>query len=275
MLEMAKALQKMEMELAALGKDLAEQLEKGQAQAAHDRLLELAAKTRSETASSPEMEKLMSEISDALDPAGEYGAVQEQLKQALKQGKAGDSDGAAKSMEMAAAELKKLMDQFGDMQSLMASLETLQKAQMCIGNCMGWGQCNSTRPGFKPGGKPGAGVGTWADESSNWFYFPEVAEGWDNSQVQRPDMDARGHTDRGEGELPPGMVQTKVKGNFSPGGAMPSITLRGVSIKGESRIVYEEAVSTAQDEAQSALSQQKVPRAYQQAVRDYFDDFAQ
>ena len=53
---------------------------------------------------------------------------------------------------------------------------------------------------------------------------------------------------------------------------MPSIPLKGVSIKGESKVAYTEAVSAAQSAAQSALSQEQVPRAYQGAVKDYFDD---
>ena len=53
---------------------------------------------------------------------------------------------------------------------------------------------------------------------------------------------------------------------------MPSITLKGVSIKGQSRVDYIETVTQAQSEAQSALSQEQVPRAYQGAVKDYFDD---
>lgn len=53
---------------------------------------------------------------------------------------------------------------------------------------------------------------------------------------------------------------------------MPSITLKGVSIKGQSRVDYTEMTTTAQSEAQAALSQEQVPRAYQGAVRDYFDD---
>ena len=68
------------------------------------------------------------------------------------------------------------------------------------------------------------------------------------------------------------LTPTKVKGQFTPGGQMPSITLKGVSIKGQSNVKYEEAVTAAQTEAQSALSQEKVPRAYKGSVRDYFDD---
>ena len=53
---------------------------------------------------------------------------------------------------------------------------------------------------------------------------------------------------------------------------MPSITLKGVSIKGQSKVDYSQAIATAQSDAQSALGDEKVPRAYQGAVRDYFDD---
>jgi hypothetical protein len=53
---------------------------------------------------------------------------------------------------------------------------------------------------------------------------------------------------------------------------MPSITLRGVSIKGQSKVDFQEAATAAQSDAQAALSQEQVPRAYQGAVRDYFDD---
>ena len=48
--------------------------------------------------------------------------------------------------------------------------------------------------------------------------------------------------------------------------------LKGVSLKGESKVAYEEAAAAAQSDAQAALSQEKVPRAYQGAVKDYFDD---
>jgi len=97
-------------------------------------------------------------------------------------------------------------------------------------------------------------------------------EHWDNSGFERPDEDPRGLSDRGEGELNDALRPTKVKGQYKQGGPMPSITLKGVSIKGQSKVTYEESATAAQSDAQSALSQEKVPRAYQSAVRDYFDD---
>ena len=65
---------------------------------------------------------------------------------------------------------------------------------------------------------------------------------------------------------------TEVKGQFTPDAPLPSITLKGVSIKGVSRVQYEEAVTAAQTDAQSALNQDRVPRAYQRTVKDYFGD---
>ncbi|MHB8522591.1 MAG: hypothetical protein ACYDH9_17780 [Limisphaerales bacterium] len=126
---------------------------------------------------------------------------------------------------------------------------------------------------FGNGGKPGRGVGTWADESGgSWLDEIERSDLWDNSGINRPDMAPRGITDRGQGKLADTVVPTKLRGQMSPGGQMPSISLKGVSIKGMSTVDYQEAALAAQSEAQGALSQEQIPRAYQGAVRDYFDD---
>jgi hypothetical protein len=98
--------------------------------------------------------------------------------------------------------------------------------------------------------------------------------GWNNGDntENRADMAGKGQTDRGDGKLADNLNPEKVHGQVSPGGQMPSITLKGLSIKGNSSVSYEEAVSAAQSEAQSALNHDQVPRAYQGAVKDYFDD---
>ena len=89
--------------------------------------------------------------------------------------------------------------------------------------------------------------------------------------MTRPDQKAKGTSDR-DVEENPALMPTQVKGQFTPGGRMPSITLKGVSIKGTSKVQYEQEAVAAQTDAQAALSQEKVPRAYQDSVRDYFDD---
>jgi hypothetical protein len=113
-------------------------------------------------------------------------------------------------------------------------------------------------------------VGTWAQDDA-WAMPDEISDLWDNSGINRPDMAGKGNTDRDVNQ-PEGLVPTKVKGQMQPGGPMPSITLKGVSAKGEARVQYAEAVATAQSDAQSALNQEQVPKAYKNAVRDYFDD---
>ncbi|MDP6893652.1 MAG: hypothetical protein QF731_10770, partial [Verrucomicrobiota bacterium] len=94
---------------------------------------------------------------------------------------------------------------------------------------------------------------------------------WDNSGFQRPDDSPRGLSDRGN-KVPDNLVPSRIKGQINPNSQIPSISLRGVSITGNSRVEFQQAVSAAQSEARNALNQDKVPRAYRDSVRDYFDD---
>jgi hypothetical protein len=272
MRDMAKAMKELKQQIAKLGKDLAEQLEKGQASSAQWTLKKMAKQLQDGNLTPEQMKRMMAEVSKAVSPAGDYGKVADFLKQAQQKMEAGEKPGAAKALNDAAKELDTLMAEMSDSNSLGDSLKAMMKAQMCIGNCTGWSQ-SSGMPKAGKGGKPGHGVGTWADEDSGWMQDPQnTADGWDNSGVERADVDGRGITDRGDGELVDGMKPDKIKGQFTPGGQMPSITLKGVSIKGTSNVEFKEAAAAAQSEAQSALSQEKVPRAYRGAVRDYFDD---
>ena len=171
-----------------------------------------------------------------------------------------------------------------DAEALLAALEALDRAQMALLTGKQWSECKGGEcqacngagcsacigKRWGHGGKPGAGVGTWADEKEGWTFWNETGP-VDNSGVLRPDMDGRGVSDRPD-DLNANLLPTKIRGQMAPGGPMPSITLKGVSIKGQSTVQFEEAAAAAQSEAQSALNQDQVPRAYQNAVRDYFDD---
>lgn len=271
MRDLAQAMQQAQQQAERLGKDLAEQLKRGQAEAAIGTLQKMVNELKSGKVSPEQMKAMMGEINKALPSAGPYGKVPEHLRDALRKMQAGEQPGAAQSLADAAKELKDLMDQLGDAQEMMAMMESLQRAQMCVGTGQCWGQGQSPgKPGFKPGGKPGSGVGTWADDEG-WVDTPPNTGLWDNSGIERPDMDAKGLTDR-DTALSENLTPTKVKGQFQPGQQMPSITLRGVSIKGQSTVAVQEAITAAQSDAQSALSQEQVPRAYQGTVKSYFDD---
>ena len=269
--DMAKSLQQLQQQAEKLGKDLAEQLKNGQPELAQATLQKMVAQLQSANLAPEQLQKILAEVSKAVDPAGNYGNVAEHLKNASKQLQAGNQPGGAKALAAAANELEKLSQQMGDAQELAATLDSLNQASMCIGSGQCWGKRTGNKPGYNPyPGGPGGGVGTWGDPNAQWD--GQWSDHWDNSGANRPDQDGMGHTDRGEGELSDALKPTKVKGQFKPGGQMPSITLKGVSIKGQSKVAYEEAATAAQSDAQSALSQEKVPRAYQGAVRDYFDD---
>ncbi len=266
----AKKMQQMQMQAMKAGKDLAEQLENGQAQAAIQTLRKMTDQLKNSGLTPEQMQKMLAEVSKAIKPAGDYGKVADHLAKAAQAMNAKQNSDSAASLASAADELEKLLHEMEDAQLLAASIESLMKAEMCVGNCQGWGQCKGP-PKVSKGGKPGRGVGTWADENDT-FMTPEISELWDNTGLNRPDEAPRGKTDRGDGELSDNLLPTKIKGKMSPGGQMPSITLKGISIKGQSTASFQETAAAAQIEAQSAINQEQVPRAYQGAVRDYFDD---
>lgn len=269
--QFAENLQKLQQQFDALGKDLAEQLERGQAEAAQSRLEKMAKQLAASGLTPEQAAKLMQEVAKAVDPAGNYGKVAEFLKQATGQMQNGERAAASESLAQAAEELEKLMQQMADARDLQEALENLKTASLCVGSGQRWAQCKN--PGAGKAGGRNPGVGTWADDS-NWLEAVENSAPPDNSVVQRPDMDGRGLTER-DATLNESLTPTKVKGQFSPGTQMPSVTLKDMSIRGTSRVAFEEAAAAAQSEAQSALNQEKVPRAYQGPVRDYFDDIKQ
>lgn len=283
--EMAKALEKLQQQAEGVGKDLPEQLKFGQTQAAQQRLEKMSEQLKSGQLSKEQLEKMLDEVSRAVDPGSQYGKVGDLLKQAAGEMQQGNSSKASEALAQAAKELEKMGQQMADAQALMAALDALDRAQMAIAMGKNWEQCQGEGCkacqgmgcaqcrrglGWNHGGRPGAGVGTWADETG-WMDVPNEQVPVDNSGINRPDMDPRGIADR-PANLNPNLMPSKVRGQMGQGGPMPSITLKGVSIKGQSSIEFQEAATAAQQDAQSALNQDKVPRAYQNAVRDYFDD---
>src|SRR5204863_3506010 len=130
-------------------------------EAAQMTLHKMVQQLKSADLSPEQLQKILQEVSKAVNPASNYGKVAEHLKGACKQMAAGDKPGAGQSLAAAAKELESLMQQMGDAQALMAELDALNKASMCVGTCQGWSKCN--KPGSNMGGKPDEGVGTWRD----------------------------------------------------------------------------------------------------------------
>ncbi len=271
MADMAKTLAQMQQQADKMGKDLAEQLQNGQAEAAVATLRKMIDQLKQGNLTPEQLRKIAQEAGKASKAGEQYGKVGDFLKKAAGQCEGGDKEGGAQSLASAEKELNDLLKQLGDAQSLMAAMDGLQKAQMCVANgqCWGQGKTGPPRSGNKPS-KGGKGVGTWSDNDA-WAMPDSIQDLWDNSGINRPDMAGRGNTDR-DASTPEGLTPTKIKGQMQPGGPMPSITLRGVSIKGDSKVQFTEAVAAAQSDAQAALNQEQVPKAYRNSVRDYFDD---
>ena len=253
----------------------------GQAELAGKTLEKMIDQLRSGKMSDEQVARMIDEVSRAVSPAALYGDASHDLHEAAQQLHSGDKSGSAQSLAAAAKELEKIMAQMEDAKAVEGSLDAVNRAEMCLASHLKWGECPNCGDcsgrclaaghclglGKSPGGR---GVGTWTDDDSQ--LYPKMSGLWDNSGIDRPDRDPRGMTDRGDPQLADNLSPTKLHGQISPGGPMPSITLKGVSIKGQSTVSYQEAATAAQSDAQSALNQDQVPRAYQGAVKDYFDD---
>ena len=265
MREMANAMRHLQEQMAKLGRDLAEQLQAGQVPAAQNTLQEMIRKLDSANLSQEQLKKLMEEVQQAIKPASDYGKVSECLQQAKNQMQAGQKNAAKQALQQAARELADLKQQFDDLQQLAQAMENLNRAGTCVGTGKSWGQCRGA--GDSKG--VGSGVGTWA--ADGLLDQVPMNQSWDNTGLNRPDMAPRGISEREIGKTDD-LKPDQVKGQISQGAPMPSIPLRGLSIRGQSTVTLEEAAGAAQVEAQEALNQDRVPRAYQGPVRDYFDD---
>jgi len=64
---------------------------------------------------------------------------------------------------------------------------------------------------------------------------------------------------------------SNVSGQMKQGRMLASMLTKGGQIKNESKVQYSEVVMDSKQRAKDALTDQKVPRAYEKSVREYFD----
>jgi len=272
MADLTETMRNLQMQMAEFGKTLGEQLEKGQVPAALQSLQKMIAKLDSTQLTPEQLEQMIQELQEACEPAKNFGDCSNCLSSAWSKAKAGEKARASKALAEAVEELKNALQQMDDVQNMIACLQNVERAQLAVGNCQTFG--SSKKPGAGASKKLGGGVGTWGNDRYQ-LTSNDLAQRWDNSGFSRPNMDARGNTDRGGSIVPDDLVSSRIKGKVKPSGPMPSITLRGVSITGNSNVQFQEAVTAAQSDARNALNQDKVPQAYRNSVRDYFDDLKQ
>src|SRR5439155_20327051 len=109
----AKGLQDLEGQHGQLGKDLAEQLDTGQAEAAMKTLQKMIDQLKKGNLTEDQLRKMLAEVDKAVKPGSEYGKVGDFLKEAVGKMQNADKPGAAKSLADASDELKRLLDQLG------------------------------------------------------------------------------------------------------------------------------------------------------------------
>ena len=255
-------------EVGQIGRDLGQQLARGQIDAAIaslERLERMMEETRPGDSGRPEGSE---ELRNALASAEGYGEVARHLQRALDQSNGRNPAAARKELSDARKALESLRADLQDLQSLRSAMTALGEAQQGLSGTSAEG--GGKGAGGRSQGRGRGGFGDWAEEDP-WRVPGEIAESWDNSGLSRADKTPRGRSDR-ETTLPGSLTPTRARGQFQPGKAMPSIMVKGLNLRGESRVGYSEAVEAAQSEAQSALSEESIPKAYRNAVRDYFDD---
>jgi tetratricopeptide (TPR) repeat protein len=185
------------------------------------------------------------------------------MQSCVNQMRSGNMDGAAAQLGEMAEELSEMEIIEQELAQLETSMEQLNKARDDIsrendcsdgkcgrcGSCQGGecGQCNGT--GFRMDGAicphcegQGSGMGS-----------------------------GRGVGDRPFGDGPVDFVKRKAKVKTGKGATIGSWFVKGEQIKGEARAEYREATEAAVRDAVDALDKDMVPRAYQRAVRTYFD----
>jgi len=88
--------------------------------------------------------------------------------------------------------------------------------------------------------------------------------------MKGPGVGKGGHWPVGE-DAGSKMQSSTVSGAMHPGRMLASYYTEGGTIKNESKVQLQEVVLEGKQRAKEALVDQKVPRAYEKIVRDYFE----
>jgi len=197
---------------------------------------------KSKKLSEEEQEKLK----DEMCKLGEMAGADSELGQALAEFGELLDRGDVEGMSQALAKLDLTLD---DLQKLQEELDVLSACQsLCKGGQGGlrgklathdmtgiYSAGTSRKPGPGMGG-PGIGAGGIAPEEEEEVDF-EI---------------------------------TGVKGQIRQGRMVGSFFVDGKQLKGEAKIAYSQAVEAATNEAAAALERERIPRVYEDYVREYF-----
>lgn len=239
-----------------MAKKLAEALSKGDFEKAKEELRKLAEKAQSQELSPSERAKLereMKELAKALPQNKDMAKALSQFSRAL-------TEKDFRKLMKAAEDLEFQVDELAQMAEEMDILKELASAAK--------------------GGKSGLGEGVPSTSTYEGLYTPEYAGEAGQSQGQGTagqgmgqGMGGPGTGQGGTAELDPEDVTfdvKKLKGDLRKGRVVGSFFSDGKQIKGNVKVQYADEVRAAEAEAAQALEQEKIPRAYEEYIRDYF-----
>jgi len=193
------------------------------------------------------------------------GMSQEQIDQLLQKkracqsacsrmGKLAQACGACGSAgaSLSAAEINELAAQLSDLEAAQqqlaltqAALDELRRACAGLGKCQGLGLCSGSGP-WKPG-----------DDFSKWG---RGTGGPGRGQGAR-DSDDSGNTNT---------QGTRVTGESEQGAVIASWLFKGDQVKGQSQRDLSNVVQAAKDAAAQAITENEIPRRYEDTVKKYF-----
>ncbi|MCF7958682.1 MAG: hypothetical protein K9M57_09575 [Phycisphaerae bacterium] len=209
-----------------------------------------------------EMAKLSEkELRKALEKAGLNKDQLEKLMQKCKAnqsacnmcdklGKAMASCGSGSS-GISGDQLAALSDQLDNLEAMAEQLKlaqaSLDQISQCIGKlgegmCSGMGMGTGDKPAYKDYAR-GQGIGAGARETAT----------------------------SGESKT----VNTKVQGKSQKGPIVASWYIKDTQVKGEARREFSEVVQAARDNASEAISENRIPRKYENTVKKYFGDLGE
>ena len=193
------------------------------------------------------MSSAMSQLAQAMQKSGQEGQQQQaDAAQAL-------SDQLSKA-EMAQAELDAAEAALSECNKELASACEKGGDGNCNGDKMGeGGECDSDKPGTKPfseGENESMGAGRGGPGQS------------------------KGGGDPGEAAAQEKWAKRKSRSPMGNGPMIGSMMIQGEQVKGESKAQFKEVVEAANKQAADQVTNNVIPREYQEIVKGYFSDLA-
>ncbi len=246
--------------------DMAEALEENDYEKASQKLEELQKQLKMESLDDQSQEALSEELNQLAQNLTEDSPLTKGLLDAAKQLSEGDTAEALKSLELAQADLDDLQEILEQMKMMDAALSDLKFSKnMLAGNiknatgacsiCQGKGcaSCNGTGKG----GTQGQG-------------------GWKEGETE-PSSGGMGGAGIGRGGQAPfsdtevDFDNTQLRNQMGDGPLLGALPVDGESNKNESMMEVRQAYQEYRQEAEQALTKEKIPVSYQYQVQAYFN----